>query len=85
MEKHAAWAAAISSSGLVSPLSSPVRAAQVTGSGPNSLLPTLSIVPFPPARSPVQVTRAVFSAAIAVPPFPQGSRLWQTIVAGEVV
>jgi hypothetical protein len=47
IEKQDAWAAAINSSGLVIPPSSPVRAAQETASGPNAPLPTCSIVPEP--------------------------------------
>jgi hypothetical protein len=46
IEKQAAWAAAISSSGLVlPPEASSVRADQLTSSGPNAPDPTPSIVP----------------------------------------
>lgn len=68
IEKHEAWAAAMSSSGLVRPSSSPVRTAHDTSSGPKAPLPTLSIVPRPVGRSPRQVTCACFSAAITPPP-----------------
>ena len=69
IEKHVACAAAISSSGLVRPLdSSSARDAHVTASGPNAPLPTLSIVPLPPIRSPLQVTSAVRCVAIRRPP-----------------
>ena len=71
IEKQDACAAAISSSGLVIPPSSPVRAAQETASGPNAPLPTCSIVPEPFSRSPFQLTRACLSAiassSLAVP------------------
>ena len=69
IEKHDAWAAAISSSGLVfPPESSSVRAGQLTSSGPKAPDPTSSIVPDPLIRSPFHVTDARRSAAISLPP-----------------
>ena len=62
IEKHEACAAAMSSSGLVRPFESSVRAAHVTSSGPNAPLPTLVIVPAPSMSEPDQVTCAVRSA-----------------------
>jgi REP element-mobilizing transposase RayT len=69
IEKHAACAAAISSSGLVFPPdSSSERAAQLTSSGPKAPEPTSSIVPDPLIRSPFHVTDARRSAAMSAPP-----------------
>src|SRR5215210_5406805 len=65
MEKQVAWAAAISSSGLVLPRVSSVRAAQVTSSPPSTPLVTLSIRPLPSIRLPCQVASARRSVAIA--------------------
>src|SRR5918911_822271 len=62
--KHAAWAAAISSSGLVLPCASSARFAQSTSSGPSTPLVTDSIVPWPLIRSPCHVTLAFRSVAI---------------------
>ena len=65
IEKHAACAAAISSSGLVlPPAAASERAGQLTSSGPNAPEPTSSIVPDPLIRSPFHVTDACRSAAI---------------------
>src|SRR5262245_54062617 len=61
IEKHEACAAAISSSGLVMPFSSPVRAGHETSSGPIEPLPTFSIAPDPLSRSPFHVTFARLS------------------------
>src|SRR5262245_47472851 len=68
IEKHVACAAAISSSGLVRPLSSgSERDAQVTSRPPNAPLPVESIRPEPSIRPPFHVTSACRSTAI-VPP-----------------
>ena len=67
IETQDAWAAAISSSGLVRPPGSSAREAQVTSSGPNAPLPTLSIEPLPSIRPPRQVTSACRSVAIRPP------------------
>ena len=68
IEKQAACAAAINSSGLVFPPdSSSERAAQLTSSGPKAPEPTSSIVPDPLIRSPFHVTDARRSAAISLP------------------
>src|SRR5439155_13908795 len=67
IEKHAACAAAISSSGEDLPGSSPVRAAHVISSGPNVPLPTRSSVPAPVMRSPCHRACARLSAVIAAP------------------
>jgi REP element-mobilizing transposase RayT len=69
IEKHAACAAAISSSGLVFPPdASSERAAQLTSSGPKAPEPTSSIVPDPLVRSPFHVTDPRRSAAMSAPP-----------------
>jgi REP element-mobilizing transposase RayT len=76
IEKHAACAAAISSSGLVfPPEASSERAAQLTSSGPKAPEPTSSIVPDPLIRSPFHVTDARRSAAMSAPPSPNRVRL----------
>ena len=62
IEKHAACAAAISSSGLVRPSDSSARDDHVTSSGPKAPLPTLVIVPAPSTSEPDQLTCAVRSA-----------------------
>ncbi len=68
IEKHEACAAASSSSGLVLPaVASSARAAQLTSSGPNAPVPTLSIVPDPLVRSPFHVTSACRSVAMFAP------------------
>jgi len=67
IEKHAACAAAMSSSGLVRPDGSSAREAHVTSRGPNAPLPTRSIVPLPLIRSPCHVTSARRSVAIVIP------------------
>jgi hypothetical protein len=64
IEKQLAWAAAISSSGLVLPSERSVREAQVTSWVPSAPLPVVNRPP-PSARSPSQVTSAVRSAAIS--------------------
>jgi hypothetical protein len=61
IEKHDAWAAAASSSGLVMPSGCRVRAAQVTGRPSSAPLPDVT-VPRPAARSPFQRVVAVRSA-----------------------
>src|SRR5881394_2789634 len=61
MEKHEAWAAATSSSGLVLPSERSVRDAQVTGRSAAAPLANDN-VPFPWARSPSQLVVAVRSA-----------------------
>src|SRR3954447_25309174 len=66
IEKHAACAAAMSSSGLVSDPTSSDRAAQSTSSPPIAPLETESMRPFPLIRSPCQVTSAVRSVGIRV-------------------
>src|SRR5262249_28479115 len=58
IEKQAAWAAAISSSGLVLPSAASVRLAQVTGSGPAAPL-AKETGPEPSARPPCQAGVAV--------------------------
>src|SRR5919106_3831681 len=68
IEKHAACAAAISSSGLVLPPDSSVRAAHVTGSGPVAPLLSNVTVPEPPNRSPFH-TALPRRSAIDRPPF----------------
>ena len=68
MEKQAAQAAAISSSGLVRPSGVSAREAQVTGSPPSVPLETCSIVPPPSNSDPAQVTFAVRSVAISLLP-----------------
>ena len=67
IEKHAACAAAISSSGLVRPSGSSAREAHVTSSGPNAPLSTRSIVPAPSMSEPRHVTSARRSVAIVSP------------------
>src|SRR5918994_1184662 len=64
IEKQAACAAAISSSGLVLPPGSSVRAGQLTSSPPNAPLVTESMRPLPLIRSPCHVTSALRSVAI---------------------
>src|SRR3990170_1799450 len=68
IEKHDACAAASSSSGLVSPPGTSARAAHETSIPPRAPLPTESIVPPPLIRSPCQVTEAVRSVAMPIPP-----------------
>ena len=68
IEKHAAWAAAINSSGLVFPSGCSAREAHVMPSGPKAPLPTLSMVPRPSVRDPLQVTFAVRSVDHHSPP-----------------
>ena len=64
IEKHAACAAAISSSGLVlPPVASSERAAQLTSSSPIAPLVVVVIVPLPSIRLPFQVTSARRSVA----------------------
>src|SRR4029079_8267296 len=58
IEKQAACAAPISSSGLVLPLGASVRLGQVTGSGPAAPL-AKETVPEPSARPPCQAAVAV--------------------------
>jgi hypothetical protein len=64
MEKHAAWADATSSSGLVLPPDWSVRAAQETGSSENALDEVALTTPLPSMRLPDQVACAVRIAAI---------------------
>src|SRR5436190_7828273 len=66
IEKQAAWAAAISSSGLVFDCPSSERARQSTSRPPKAPLVTESTRPLPLIRSPCQVTSAVRSVAIRV-------------------
>src|SRR5579859_3058883 len=68
MEKQAAWAAAISSSGLVRPPAVSVREDQVIGRSPIAPLPVVSIRPEPSSRLPLQLARAVDSMLIIGPP-----------------
>ena len=77
IEKQAACAAAISSSGLVRPSGSSAREAQVTSSGPNAPLPTLSIVPAPSSSEPDQVTFAVRSL-MSLPPASRRRSRWRS-------
>src|SRR5256885_7861272 len=65
IEKHAACAAAISSSGLVNPFGSSERAAQLTSRPPNAPLVTEATRPLPLIRSPRHVTSALRSVATA--------------------
>ncbi|BBL80336.1 hypothetical protein RxyAA322_21900 [Rubrobacter xylanophilus] len=67
MAKHDAWAAAMSSSGLVLPSGLSVRDAQVTGISPKAPLPTVNL-PLPRRRSPSHTTSARRSAAISPNP-----------------
>ena len=68
IEKHAACAAAISSSGLVlPPVASSERAAQLTGSSPNAPLVVELIVPLPSIKPPFHVTSARRSVAMSSP------------------
>ena len=70
IEKHAACAAAISSSGLVLPPASSVeRAFQLTVCPPMTPLVDESIVPEPSSRLPFQVTSARRSVAMTLPSF----------------
>src|SRR5512133_3231400 len=66
IEKQAACAAAISSSGLVFDCASSERAVQSTSRPPIAPLVTESTRPLPLIRSPCQVTSAVRSVAIRV-------------------
>src|SRR5215207_1980790 len=61
--KHEAWAAAMSSSGLVLPSERSVREAQVTGNSPIAPLPTVNLPP-PRVRLPSQTTSARRSAIV---------------------
>jgi hypothetical protein len=70
IEKQDACAAASNSSGLVRPSGSSVRDFQLTGMPLIVPLVTLSIVPEPLSRSPVQVTSARRTASLIDPPFP---------------
>src|SRR5206468_1480329 len=63
IDKHVAWAAAISSSGLVMPSGSSERAGQLTSRPPSAPLVTASTRPSPLIRSPCQVTSALRSVA----------------------
>ena len=67
IEKHAEWAAAMSSSGLVFPFGSSAREAQLTSSGPKAPLPASWIVPEPSINVPRQVVLIVRSVAIVGP------------------
>ena len=64
IEKHAEWAAAMSSSGLVLPFGASAREAQLTSSGPKAPLPASWIVPEPSISEPCQVVLIVRSVAI---------------------
>src|SRR6478672_2523250 len=64
IEKQVAWAAAISSSGLVLPPGCSKREAKVTCSSSTAWLDSRSNSPWPLLRSPVQVARALRSIAI---------------------
>src|SRR5689334_21337600 len=66
IEKQAASAAAINSSGLVFDWASSERARQSTSRPPSAPLVTESMRPLPLIRSPCQVTSAVRSVAIGV-------------------
>ena len=70
IEKQAACAAAISSSGLVlPPVASSDRAAQLTPSSPIAPLVVERIVPLPSSRLPFQVTSARRSVAMSSPSY----------------
>jgi hypothetical protein len=58
IEKHEAWAAARSSSGLVTPSGSPIREAHVVGRSMNTDVVDAVTVPRPLSRSPLQVATA---------------------------
>src|SRR6266540_373041 len=66
IEKQAACAAAISSSGDVLPCASSARFAQSTSSEESTPLVTLSIVPPPSIKPPCHVTDAVRSVAMCL-------------------
>ena len=66
MQKHAAWAAATNSSGLVFPPESSVLAAQLTGRSVNNPLLTALTTPPPDMRSPSQVASALRTASICL-------------------
>ena len=66
--KHAAWAAAKSSSGLVFPPGSSVRAGQLTGTSVKIPLETALTVPLPVARSPDHTASARRTCAMSSPP-----------------
>src|SRR4051812_17371393 len=64
IEKHAAWAAASSSSGLVLPSCAEVRDAQLMGRREKMPLVTYVIIPEPLTRSPLQTAFAVRTSAM---------------------
>ena len=66
IEKHAAWAAASSSSGLVLPSDNSVRAAHDTGSSAKAPDDIAETVPDPLVRAPDQVASARRIAAIVI-------------------
>src|SRR5262245_55375097 len=80
IEKQDAWAVASSSSGLVTPSASSVRAFQVVGRSAKTRVVAAVTLPLPPIRSPLQVASARRVVAMGSPRAEGGHQVVGTIV-----